>query len=234
MPNRSRISFVGLLVQVIFLCLVGACADLGLRPCNDSTFLVAQDIILGNKEVELQEAWRYSDQRFIEQSDALSLHLTLAKEAFLCEEAIKGQIIVTNKTNQPLTFARPHGFMLEPMCLRSNFLCVHLADTSGNLVRLPVRAFVDPSFRLLEPAPEDFSRLPPGESCVINFSWRLDKPLTPEFTPIPPGDYRMSVVLQAVSIGPLTDDEDGYYDIGAWIGSTKPSNELTLTILPRR
>jgi len=234
MPNRRRISFVGLLVQVIFLCLVGACAEQALRPCDSSAFLVAESIILESKEVELREAWRYSDQRFIEQSDALSLHLTLAKEAFLYEEAIKGQIIVTNKTSQPLIFARPHDFMLEPMCLRLNLVCVYLADPSGSMARLPVSAFVDPSFRLLEPALKDFSRLPPGESCVINFSWELNKPLTPEFAPVPPGDYRMSVVLQAVSIGPLTDDEDGYYDIGAWTGSTKPSKEIALTILPRR
>lgn len=233
MLHRERIFLVGLLVQVIFLCFSNACAERGLRPCDEGAFLLPESVIRRSEEVELREARHRSDQRFVEQSDALSLHLTLAKDAFLYGEAITGQIIVTNKTNRPLIFARPHGFMLE-MCLRLNLICVYLVNSSGNLVRLPVRAFIDPSFRLLEPTLKDFSRLPPGESCAINFSWRLNEPLTPEFGPIPPGDYQISIVLLASSIGPPTDNEDGYYDIGAWTGSTKPSNAVTLTILSRR
>lgn len=233
MPNRERLLLIGLVVQVIFLCVSNACAERTLRPCDDSTFLLAESMMLGSEKLELREAWHRSDQRFVEQSDALTLHLALAKDAFLYAENIEGQIIVTNKTDRPLTFARPHSFMLE-MCLRSNLVCVYLADPSGNSVHLPVRAFVDPSFRSLEPALKDFSQLLPGESCVINFSWRLNQPLTPEFGPVPPGNYRVSVVLRASSIGPLADSKDRYYDIGAWIGSTRPSNEVTLLILPQK
>ncbi len=51
--------------------------------------------------------------------------------------------------------------------------------------------------------------------------------------PISPGDYRLSVILLQNDLGPSINDRENL-DIGAWVGGTKPSNVVTLTILPQQ
>jgi len=73
--------------------------------------------------------------------------------------------------------------------------------------------------------------LPPGGSCAVDLQLIWDETNLPLESPIPPGDYRMHVILLQNDRGPsISKDEN--LDIGAWVGVTDPSNEVTLTILP--
>jgi hypothetical protein len=125
-----------------------------------------------------------------------------------------------------LIFPRPHALAFEQqICniegLHLDLVCVQMPPTGGEPL-LPYWG---------EVRKEDFTSLPGGGSCVIplRLTWG-DGALDGLPPPPSPGEYWVTASLRGASIGPKIGND--YYDIGAWVGVTNPSNVVTLTILP--
>ncbi len=219
-----------LLAQLFILIFTCGCIQRELSPWESEKFLLTESTVMAGEKVDYKEFIYRSKERFVDRSNELSLQLVLEKETFQYGEPITGQLVITNESGRVLIFARPRIFYFEERCSNWPLIghgCVEMTDFAGR------RIFWRGHFRGQQARREDFTILPPGGSCTVNWrlGWEWGEDVLPLHSlPPPPGEYQIAISLGTGSIGPEIGDD--YYDVGAWVGVTKPSNVVTLTILP--
>jgi hypothetical protein len=190
--------------------------------CDSSEFILPDS---SGERITSEEARQRRAARSAEQHDWLSLHLDLAQNAFGYAEPIPFRLTVTNETDHPVVFLRPRSLSLsgDPQAELLVSLRALSGESNWEYTMLP--------WEWPPVTGEMFSVLPPGGSCAIDLNLVWDGTLEFLREPFGPGDYEMAVTLIGSFVGPET-ESSMYYDVGAWVGATQPSNMVELTILP--
>jgi hypothetical protein len=140
------------------------------------------------------------------------------------------RLTITNVTDQPVIFVRPYRIsFLGSSTGRPVQLFVDLVSATGERIGPALGTVYELKIPLQ--TAEMFSMLPPGESCTVDLDLVWNKTFMPLEVPIPAGNYTMRGILAGSALGPDV-EMWGDFDIGAWVGTTDPSNEVTLTVLP--
>ncbi len=200
-----------------------------LPACESSEFLLPQSVLVAAQELDRDDYRDHYFDRFEKQHGWLSVHLDLPQSAIRYADPIPFRLTIINEKDYPVIFVRPDdiSFRFHPnIQLR---LRVEMISFAGERISPRTVTTVDTIY--IPPPPERFSMLPPEKSCIMDLQLMWNETVLPLEEPIPPGDYRMSVTLRQLDLGPRT-REYGDLDIGAWVGATEPSNVVTVTIQP--
>jgi hypothetical protein len=202
-------------------------SDQLLRSCDSIEFTLPESEIATAQRINSDEQTRRTSERYDYRGDQLSLHLTLVQDTVGHSDPIASRIAITNDTEQPIIFCRPQAISTMDRQPPLASLFVGLSSVSGEWH--PQLAYIQ--WTSPRPKREDFTVLPPGESCTIDFQvvWKEGTLQSPP----PPGDYRVYVHMNSWWGAPeIESAQFEFYDIDAWVGQTKPSNVVTLTISP--
>lgn len=218
-------------LNVLALLMTACHANPPPRPCDSSEMILPEDIVAAGETISSEEASRRFGERFALRSESLSLRLDVAHNEFEYGTDIPFRVTITNETDHPVIFFRPQFNSLGDTYPIGMF-AIELVSATGEEVRPPsYPAMIHPPFPLPVRTRETFSLLPPGESCYIDYLLAGDRVWMPLPEPIPPGDYQMTVVFWGSWIGPKPIGGQPI-DVGAWVGTTEPSNTVNFTILP--
>lgn len=204
------------------------------RPCDSSEMILPEDIMAAGESISSEEASRRFGERFAQRSEWLSwlsLRLDVAQSEFEYGADIPFRVTITNGTDHPVVFFRPQVNSLGADLYPIGMFEIELVSATGEAVRAAPLMALPRRFPLPELTREAFSLLPPGESCYMDCLLARDRVWLPLPEHIPPGNYQMTIVLSGWAIGPSPTWEQTV-DVGAWVGTTEPSNAVSFTILP--
>lgn len=197
-----------------------------LPTCDSTGFALSGPELATAPLISADEARRRSSERFTYASRGLSLVLQPVVSTFTYAEPVAFRIAITNQSGQAIVFCRPKGITIESQ-----------PPLAGVIVNLrPVshewhRGFAWIQWAASAPSPEEFTRLPLGASCTMDFELHWEEGTLR--SPPPPGDYLMDARLHSWWGAPLAQRNSmTFYDLEAWVGETERSNTITLTVVP--